>query len=213
MAILGLHYTLHNSDFFIIVATYITIIPCIADFHVLVVGCIAMSLSRLSTFRLQSLINCSVVLFMFFNFFQPFVHPLSFSINDFSRDANNILYEGDAAPSSGVIELSTITATDPQDIYCRTGRATYAEPLHLWDSAKLADFTTNFSFIIDTVHNHTNIGDGLVFFLAPVHYPIPLNSAGGDLGLLNTTNRLLNQILLMPVGMLSATVGRRLTYR
>ncbi|CAL8176393.1 unnamed protein product [Prunus armeniaca] len=189
MAILGLHYTLHNSDFFIIVATYITIIPCIADFHVLVVGCIAMSLSRLSTFRLQSLINCSVVLFMFFNFFQPFVHPLSFSINDFSRDANNILYEGDAAPSSGVIELSTITAADIQDIYCRTGRATYAEPLHLWDSAKLADFTTNFSFIIDTVRNDNNIGDGLVFFLAPVHYPIPPNSAGGDLGLLNTTTR------------------------
>ncbi|XP_021833868.1 L-type lectin-domain containing receptor kinase IX.1-like [Prunus avium] len=148
-----------------------------------------MSLSRLSTFRLQSLINCSVVLFMFFNFFQPFVHPLSFSIKDFGRDANKILYEGDAAPSSGVIELSTITATDLQDIYCRTGRATYAEPLHLWDSAKLADFTTNFSFIIDTVHNDTNIGDGLVFFLAPVHYPIPPNSAGGDLGLLNTTTR------------------------
>ncbi|KAL6287595.1 hypothetical protein ACE6H2_011985 [Prunus campanulata] len=165
------------------------------DFHVLVVGCIAMSLSRLSTFRLQSLINCSVVLFMFFNFFQPFVHPLSFSINDFGRDANNILYEGDAAPSSGVIELSTITAKDIQDICCRTGRATYAEPLHLWDSAKLADFTTNFSFIIDTVDNDTNdtvdndtnIADGLVFFLASVHYPIPPNSAG--LGLLNTTTR------------------------
>ncbi|PQQ17111.1 L-type lectin-domain containing receptor kinase IX.1-like [Prunus yedoensis var. nudiflora] len=58
-----------------------------------------------------------------------------------------------------------------------------------WDSAKLADFTTNFSFIIDTVDNDTNIADGLVFFLAPVHYPIPPNSSGGDLGLLNTTTR------------------------
>ncbi|CAL8176388.1 unnamed protein product [Prunus armeniaca] len=132
---------------------------------------------------------------MFFNF-QPFVHPLSFSINEFGRDANNILYEGDAAPTSGVIELSTNTATDPQDIYCRTGRATYAEPFHLWDSAKLADFTTNFSFIIDTVQNNT-LADGLVFFLAPVHYPIPLNSAGGDLGLLNTTNRFQNQIVMV----------------
>ncbi|CAL8995916.1 unnamed protein product [Prunus brigantina] len=112
MAILGLHYILHNSDFFIVVATYISIIRCIADFHVLV-GCIAMSLSRLSTFRLQSLKNCSIVLFMFFNFFLPFVHPLSFSIKRFGLDANNILYEDDAAPSSfGVIELSTITDTD-----------------------------------------------------------------------------------------------------
>ncbi|KAL6270324.1 hypothetical protein ACE6H2_027235 [Prunus campanulata] len=166
-----------------------------------------MSLSRLSTFCLQSLINCSVVLFMFFNFFQPFVHPLSFSINDFGRDANNILYEGDAALSSGVIELSTITATDVQDISCRTGRATYAEPLHLWDSAKLVDFTTNFSFIIEPVRKETIIVDGLVFFLAPVHYPIPPNSAGGDLGLLNSTTRFnqafLNQIVMVEFDTLS----------
>ncbi|VVA11631.1 PREDICTED: L-type lectin-domain [Prunus dulcis] len=196
MAILGLHYTLHNSDFFTEVATYISIIRCIADFHVLV-GCIAMSLSRLSTFRLQSLKNCSIVLFMFFNFFQRFVHPLSFSIKRFGLDANNILYEGDAAPSSfGVIELSTITDTD---IYFRTGRATYAEPLHLWDSAKLADFTTNFSFVID-IRNRTLFANGIVFFIAPVHYPIPPNSAGGELGLLNSTTRFeasQNQIVMV----------------
>ncbi|PQQ21002.1 L-type lectin-domain containing receptor kinase IX.1-like [Prunus yedoensis var. nudiflora] len=182
MAILGLHYTLHNSDFFIIVATYISIIRCIADFHVLVVR-IAMSLCRISTFRLQSLKNCSIVLFMFFNFFQPIVHPLSFSIKSFGRDANNILYEGDAEPSPyGVIEPGTITGA----AMFHTSRATYAEPLHLWDSAKLADFTTNFSFVIDT-YNKTVFADGLVFFIAPVHYPIPPNSAGAYLGLLNST--------------------------
>ncbi|KAL6295866.1 hypothetical protein ACE6H2_004008 [Prunus campanulata] len=178
MAILGLHYTLHNSDFFIIVATYISIIRCIADFHVLV-GRIAMSLSRISTFRLQSLKNCSIVLFMLFNFFQPIVHPLSFSIKSFGRDVNNILYEGDAEPSPyGVIELGTITGA----AMFHTSRATYAEPLHLWDSAKLANFTTNFSFVIDT-YNKTVFADGLVFFIAPVHYPIPPNSAGPHFGI------------------------------
>jgi hypothetical protein len=40
--------------------------------------------------------------------------------------------------------------------------------MHLWDKASgnLTDFTTNFSFVIDS-QNNTNYGDGLAFFLAP----------------------------------------------
>ncbi|XVE96280.1 hypothetical protein REPUB_Repub02eG0207500 [Reevesia pubescens] len=52
----------------------------------------------------------------------------------------------------------------------------------------IADFTTYFSFIIDT-QNVSFYGNGLTFFLASVGYPIPPNSTGGIFGLLNSTAR------------------------
>ncbi|KAM1118530.1 hypothetical protein ACFX15_042043 [Malus domestica] len=137
---------------------------------------------RLSNF---SLLN----IFIIINCFLPltFAHPLSFNITHFYPGTKNdtISYGGDAVPSSsGVIELNIVT-----ELF-RTGRATYARPVHLWDKAKgtLSDFTTNFYFTIDTLNN-TNFGDGLVFFLAPVHFPIPPDSNGSDLGLFNATSR------------------------
>ncbi|KAF2321225.1 hypothetical protein GH714_035758 [Hevea brasiliensis] len=64
----------------------------------------------------------------------------------------------------------------------------YEEPLHLWDSSTrtLTDFTTNFSFTIDTLNADT-YGHGIVFFLSSVGNSIPTNSPGGFLGLFNTT--------------------------
>ncbi|KAL4298352.1 hypothetical protein GQ457_12G012630 [Hibiscus cannabinus] len=50
----------------------------------------------------------------------------------------------------------------------------------------LADFTSQFSFTINT-RNVTVYGNGFAFFLAPVGYQIPPNSAGGYLGLLNSS--------------------------
>ncbi|XP_021803884.1 anti-H(O) lectin 1-like, partial [Prunus avium] len=149
-----------------------------------------MSLCRLA--------NCCVTLFIFINLFLPFaVHPLSFHLrqSDFTS-TNNITYEGAANISStGVIELNTISE------HFLVGRATYDEALHLWDSIKgsLADFTTNFTFIVDTLNSSTKLGDGFAFFLAPVHFPIPPNSAGAHLGLFNSTTRFAasqNQIVL-----------------
>ncbi|KAI7991503.1 hypothetical protein LOK49_LG12G00385 [Camellia lanceoleosa] len=48
----------------------------------------------------------------------------------------------------------------------RAGRATYKDPLHLWDKASgnLTDFNTYFSFVIDSQRTD-NYGDGLTFFL------------------------------------------------
>jgi hypothetical protein len=56
--------------------------------------------------------------------------------------------------------------------------------MHLWDKASgnLTDFTTHFSFVIDS-QNNTNYADGLAFFLAPNGLTIPKDSAGGALGL------------------------------
>jgi hypothetical protein len=69
--------------------------------------------------------------------------------------------------------------------------------MHLWDktSRNLTDFTTDFSFVIDSREN-TNItyyGDGLAFFLAPNGSTTTTDSDGGAMGLcrrnqtLNTT--------------------------
>uniref|UniRef100_A0A162B2C1 Legume lectin domain-containing protein n=1 Tax=Daucus carota subsp. sativus TaxID=79200 RepID=A0A162B2C1_DAUCS len=65
------------------------------------------------------------------------------------------------------------------------GRATYYQPMTLWDdrSGNLTDFTTHFSFIINS-QNRTKYGDGMAFFLAPVGSKIPRTATkGGSLGL------------------------------
>ncbi|MED6142828.1 hypothetical protein PIB30_001027 [Stylosanthes scabra] len=118
------------------------------------------------------------------------VQPLSFNITNFDDPASaaQMAYEGDARSSNGSIDLNKV-------IYdFRVGRAIYGQPLHLWDSATkaLTSFSTSFTFTIDAV-NDTKIGDGFVFYLAPLHYQIPPNSAGGTFALFNATTNLNNQ--------------------
>ncbi|KAG7534155.1 Legume lectin domain [Arabidopsis thaliana x Arabidopsis arenosa] len=66
----------------------------------------------------------------------------------------------------------------------RVGWVTYAEKVPLWNpkTGKSTDFNTSFSFRIDT-RNLSNYGHGICFFLAPVGIQLPVNSAGGFLGL------------------------------
>jgi serine/threonine protein kinase len=63
-----------------------------------------------------------------------------------------------------------------------SGRAIYDSPLHLWDrsSGELADFSTNFTFIIASMNDTTVCGDGLAFFLAENNSVI---TTGGAMGL------------------------------
>lgn len=71
--------------------------------------------------------------------------------------------------------------------------------VQLWssDKKKLSSFTTHFSFTVDTKGNK-DYGSGFAFFLTPVGFQIPPNSAGGFLGLFNTTNgSSKNQIVLV----------------
>ncbi|KAM1133505.1 hypothetical protein ACFX19_043455 [Malus domestica] len=138
--------------------------------------------SREVSFRLQ-------YFFILITCFPHFAQPLSFNITQFYHGTTNIVYEGDAAPVLGGIELnaeSTWTWT--------VERATYADPLHLWDSnsGSLADFTTHFTFNINAAGQNHN--DGFAFFLAPVGVPIPTNSGGGYLGLFNSTTMSHNKI-------------------
>ncbi|PON32373.1 Tyrosine-protein kinase [Parasponia andersonii] len=65
-----------------------------------------------------------------------------------------------------------------------------AELLRLWDAdtKNLSDFTTPFSFTVDTLGRASGTyAAGHAFYLAPIGYQIPPNSAGGFLGLFNTT--------------------------
>ncbi|GFY89457.1 concanavalin A-like lectin protein kinase family protein [Actinidia rufa] len=106
----------------------------------------------------------------------PFVAPLSFNFTNFSPDNADIQYER-AYAVNNVIQLTTNLAS--------IGRASYAKPLQLWDraSGKLTNFTTQFSFTIDS-HNRSAYGDGIAFFLAPVGSRIPEGiTKGGSLGL------------------------------
>lgn len=127
--------------------------------------------------------------------FHPANCSVSFNMPRFSPDDNNILYQGDAAASVGAIEL-----INKYQYTCRVGLITYSHPVQLWDAetGKLSDFTTRFSFTIDTLNNSL-FGHGLVFFLAPIGIQIPPNSAGGFLGLFNTTtiDSASNQIVMV----------------
>ncbi|XP_039166607.1 L-type lectin-domain containing receptor kinase IX.1-like [Eucalyptus grandis] len=64
------------------------------------------------------------------------------------------------------------------------GWATYHKPMRLWDKAteNVADFTTHFTFVINSSHNPV-FADGLTFFLVPEGSRIPAKSSGGRLGL------------------------------
>ncbi|TXG60049.1 hypothetical protein EZV62_014622 [Acer yangbiense] len=128
------------------------------------------------------LLNLPLFVFFIILLF-PSASSISFNMPRFAPDDNNIVYQGDATPSVGAIEL-----INKYRYTCRVGLVTYANMVQLWDSdtGKISDFNTRFSFSIDTLGNPI-YGHGLAFFLAPVGFQIPLNSAGGFLGLFNTT--------------------------
>ncbi|KAH7835422.1 hypothetical protein Vadar_026042 [Vaccinium darrowii] len=122
----------------------------------------------------------------FFFLLIPFATPLEFNLPSITPDFNNsINCTGDA-----YISINGIQLTPDPDVFSNTssrqhkkGRATYFQPLHLWDGApgNLTDFSTNFSFVIQGV----NYGEGITFFLAPNGSNIPADSGGGGLGLVN----------------------------
>ncbi|KAL7090194.1 hypothetical protein ACP275_12G025000 [Erythranthe tilingii] len=121
---------------------------------------------------------------IFLVFLVPFSRSVNFQLPRFGSDVSLVLLEGDAENSVGEIKFTNI------DYICRVGRVIYNGKVPLWDddedSKKLADFTTHFSFTVDT-RNASSFGHGLSFFLAPLGFQIPPNSAGGYLGLFNTT--------------------------
>jgi len=106
----------------------------------------------------------------------------SFRFPSFRPYTAGITLEGDAFASSDA--ALHLTSTVPRS----AGRASFAEPVRLWDAktGELAGFTTTFSFVVGpaTATGPTRLfGDGISFFMAPFRSCIPRNSSGGFLGL------------------------------
>ncbi|XP_074560691.1 L-type lectin-domain containing receptor kinase IX.1-like [Curcuma longa] len=102
---------------------------------------------------------------------------LFFNFSDFSQASNSLLLPSDDASKNGSrIVLTKVLIRDS------TGRVEYAEPLRLWDSGtdELTDFTTSFSFVIDS-SNKSEFADGLAFFLSS-EKNTPSYARGGFLG-------------------------------
>ncbi|KAG2703960.1 hypothetical protein I3760_06G161000 [Carya illinoinensis] len=95
----------------------------------------------------------------------PCAARLSFNYTDFSKTDNR----------------STLNVSGNATFL---GRATYSKLMHLWDneSGKLADFNTNFSFIIYS-EGRDSYSDGLTFFLASPDLPTPSPTDGVGIGL------------------------------
>ncbi|PON32731.1 Lectin [Parasponia andersonii] len=123
---------------------------------------------------------------LFLSFFLLLMLPrtdsLYFKIPRFDPKSQDIILQGDAVTSTG----GGIELINKVNYLCRVGWATYPGRVPLWDSTTAADFATNFSFTIDT-QNRTTYGHGIAFFLAAAGFQIPPNSAGGFIGLFNTT--------------------------
>ncbi|XVF66329.1 hypothetical protein PTKIN_Ptkin10aG0026700 [Pterospermum kingtungense] len=108
---------------------------------------------------------------------------INFNFTSFPNEYR-IVYEADASPSSDGIQLTTDSVV--KGLNGSAGRATYYKPMHLWDNSSgnlvLADFTTSFSFVIDSLNSSLK-ADGFAFFLAPHGSQIQPQSGGGRLGL------------------------------
>ncbi|KAM2839310.1 hypothetical protein COP1_030925 [Malus domestica] len=113
----------------------------------------------------------------------PCATPLSFNFSSFPNGLTNLFIEGDAFVDGTFLRLTKSAADIRQDQ--SVGRATYSQPFLLRENAtgKLADFTTNFTFVIDSVGKR-RYADGLAFFLAPNGSSLNTTvGVGGSLGL------------------------------
>ena len=119
---------------------------------------------------------------VFFLLLLPHANSISFSFSGFQPNMPDIFFENDSFATGGLLQVTKNQVDD--SLTSSIGRASYAEPVHLWDAStgRLTDFTTHFSFAIKAV-NDSVYGDGLSLFLAPFDSRIPPDSSGGYLAL------------------------------
>ena len=130
----------------------------------------------------------SVCIFLFLTLFAHATFSLSFDMSPIRKsDAGRLHLTGDAYITEEGIQVTTNERDQVRE--GRVGRATYSELLHLWDkdSRQMADFSTHFSFVIDS-SGSDNFGDGLAFFLASYGSTIKPWAYGSGLGLGNATS-------------------------
>ncbi|CAD5184930.1 unnamed protein product [Musa acuminata subsp. malaccensis] len=115
----------------------------------------------------------------------PGAFSLSFNFSSFDQGVSSKLeFQGDASLQNKEVNLTSYP------MLYSVGRAVYREPLRLWDAAtgELADFTTQFSFVIDSFEPASTHGDGLAFFLSSYPTSIPAYSRGAFLGLFGNSS-------------------------
>lgn len=107
----------------------------------------------------------------------PRAASLAFNFPQLGDTGNAFNTSDDVYADNEVLQLTKYEA----DSY---GRVIYYKQLHLWDenSGKVTDFTTHFSFTINTP-NKTHHGDGITFFLAQPNFPDPAPRDGSGIGL------------------------------
>ncbi|XP_030958859.1 L-type lectin-domain containing receptor kinase IX.1-like [Quercus lobata] len=129
--------------------------------------------------KLQSLL-------FFFLLLLPPVLSISFNLTSFNDTYIN--RTGDAVINS-YRQIEVTKDTLKENITESVGRATYKEPVRLWENrtGRLTDFTTHFSFKIEaTSPNAEWSADGLAFFITANGSNVPYNKTkGGALGLLD----------------------------
>ncbi|XP_024932083.3 L-type lectin-domain containing receptor kinase IX.1-like [Ziziphus jujuba] len=120
-----------------------------------------------------------ITLFLF-----PIINAESFfyNFNSSGQSMDDILPEGDAIKYNDGLQLTKNRLDSP--IKSSSGRASYDKKVKLWDAGTntLTDFTTHFSFIINTTNGSWG-GDGMALFIAPFDARLPPNSQGSNLGL------------------------------
>ncbi|CAI8603986.1 unnamed protein product [Vicia faba] len=116
------------------------------------------------------------------------VQAHSFNFTNLTLGYSNIIYQGDAHDlASGYLALTN--STQPATTFPTTGRVLFKPPMTLWDNAtgRVANFVTNFSFIVEA-HDKAAATDGLIFFIAPPDTVIPNNSNSLYLGVVDGKN-------------------------
>jgi hypothetical protein len=86
-----------------------------------------------------------LIITSFFSEPSPFTSALNFSFPNFTSGDSRIKCDREAFVEDSVIQLTGNSFTVRSELQ---GRATYFNPMHLWDKASgnLTDFTTHFSF-------------------------------------------------------------------
>ena len=125
-------------------------------------------------------------LLFFFLLLLPPVLSISFNLTSFNNTYIN--FTGDAfSDSDGYIQVTEVTRQEK--ITDSVGRATYKEPVRLWENrtGRLTDFTTHSSFKIEATNTNADwSADGLAFFITPNGSNVPYNKTKGRaLGLLD----------------------------
>ncbi|KAL3741637.1 hypothetical protein ACJRO7_017146 [Eucalyptus globulus] len=82
--------------------------------------------------------------------------------------------------------IQTTEANRDKVLSASVGWATYHDPMRLWDKAtgNVADFTTQFTFVINSL-GESSSADGLTFFFVPRGSQLPVNSSGQFLALVD----------------------------